>query len=82
MCIRDRYGIPVFEVRPGVTKTDMTASVTEKYDRMIVDGLCVTPRWGMPEDTGRVVAALAAGNFAYSTGQVIAVDGGLTIPRL
>ncbi len=76
------FGIPVFEVRPGVTKTDMTSGVAEKYDAMIADGLCVTPRWGLPKDTGKVVAALASGAFAYSTGQVIHVDGGLTIPRL
>ncbi|QDV64749.1 3-oxoacyl-[acyl-carrier-protein] reductase FabG [Crateriforma conspicua] len=74
--------IPVFEVRPGITKTDMTATVTDKYDRLIRDGICVTQRWGYPEDTGRVVASLARGDFAYSTGQVIHVDGGLTIPRL
>jgi 3-oxoacyl-[acyl-carrier protein] reductase len=76
------FGIPVYEVRPGVTKTDMTAAVTETYDRLIAQGLCVTARWGMPEDVGNAVAALATGQFPYSTGQVIMVDGGLTIPRL
>lgn len=76
------HGIPVYEVRPGVTKTDMTAGVTEKYDKLIADGLCVQPRWGFPEDIGKVIAALARGDFPYSTGQVIMVDGGLTIPRL
>ncbi len=76
------FGIPVYEVRPGVTRTDMTSGVTEKYDRLIEEGLCVTPRWGTPEDVGRAVAALAAGRFPYSTGQVIMIDGGLTIPRL
>ena len=76
------YGLPVFEVRPGVTRTDMTAGVAEKYDRLIDEGLCVTRRWGHPEDAGKVVVALAAGSFAYSTGQVVMVDGGLTIPRL
>jgi len=76
------YGLGVYEVRPGVTKTDMTSGVTEKYDKLIADGLCVTRRWGKPEDTGRVVASLAGGIFPYSTGQVIMVDGGLTIPRL
>jgi NAD(P)-dependent dehydrogenase (short-subunit alcohol dehydrogenase family) len=75
-------GIPVYEVRPGVIKTDMTAGVTERYDRLIADGLCVQPRWGSPEDVGRAVAALARGDFPYSTGQVVLVDGGLTIPRL
>jgi 3-oxoacyl-[acyl-carrier protein] reductase len=76
------FDIPVFEVRPGIIRTDMTAGVQEKYDKMIDEGLCVQKRWGEPEDVGKVVAALALGNFIYSTGQVIMVDGGLTIPRL
>ena len=74
--------IPVYEVRPGVIKTDMTAGVTEKYDKLIAGGLCVQPRWGFPDDVGRAVAALARGDFPFSTGQVVMVDGGLTIPRL
>jgi NAD(P)-dependent dehydrogenase (short-subunit alcohol dehydrogenase family) len=76
------FEIPVYELRPGVTRTDMTSGVTEKYDRLIADGLCVTRRWGTPEDVGAAVGALAAGRFPYSTGQVIQIDGGLTIPRL
>lgn len=76
------FDIPVYEVRPGVIKTDMTAGVTEKYDKLIADGLCVQPRWGLPDDVGRAVTALAKGDFPYSTGQVILVDGGLTLPRL
>jgi 3-oxoacyl-[acyl-carrier protein] reductase len=76
------YNIPVFEVRPGVIRTDMTTGVKEKYDRLIEDGLCVQKRWGEPEDVGKVVAALAKGDFMYSTGQVVMVDGGMTIPRL
>ncbi|MEM1083678.1 MAG: 3-ketoacyl-ACP reductase [Verrucomicrobiota bacterium] len=76
------FGIPVYEVRPGVTRTDMTSGVTEKYDKLIADGLCVTPRWGQPEDVGKAVASLARGDFPYSTGQTIMVDGGLTLPRL
>ncbi len=75
-------GIPVYEVRPGVIKTDMTSAVTGKYDRLISEGLCVQPRWGLPDDVGRTVAALARGDLPYSTGQVILVDGGLTLPRL
>lgn len=75
-------GIPVYEVRPGVIKTDMTAGVTEKYDKLIAGGLCVQPRWGFPDDVGRAVAALARGELPYSTGQVVMVDGGLTMPRL
>lgn len=76
------FGIPVYEVRPGIIKTDMTTGVTEKYDRLIESGLTVQPRWGLPDDVGRAVAALARGDFPYSTGQVIMVDGGLTINRL
>lgn len=76
------HDIPVYEIRPGVTKTDMTSGVSDKYDKLIEDGLCVTKRWGFPEDVGKAVGSLAAGNFPYSTGQVIMVDGGLTLPRL
>jgi 3-oxoacyl-[acyl-carrier protein] reductase len=76
------FDIPVYEVRPGIISTDMTLGAKEKYDKLIGEGLTVQKRWGMPDDVGRVVAALASGNFPYSTGQVIMVDGGLTIPRL
>ncbi len=76
------FNIPVYEVRPGIINTDMTSGVKEKYDKLIAEGLCVQSRWGEPEDVGRVVASLAKGDFAYSTGQVIMVDGGLAIPRL
>lgn len=76
------YHIPVYEVRPGVTKTDMTSGVAEKYDKLIADGLCVTPRWGYPEDVAKGVTALAKGDFPYSTGQAIYIDGGLTLSRL
>ncbi|MEM9326727.1 MAG: 3-ketoacyl-ACP reductase [Bacteroidota bacterium] len=75
-------GIPVYEVRPGITKTDMTSGVKEKYDALISEGLCLQPRWGEPKDVGLAVTALAKGQFPYSTGQVIMIDGGLTIPRL
>ncbi len=76
------YDIPVYEVRPGIIRTDMTAGVTDKYNRLIEDGLCLQKRWGLPDDVGRAVAALAKGDFPYSTGQVILVDGGLTTSRL
>ena len=76
------YDIPVYEVRPGVTLTDMTAVVKEKYDRLIEQGLCLQARWGQPEDVGKAVAMLARGDLPYSTGQVLMVDGGLTLPRL
>jgi NAD(P)-dependent dehydrogenase (short-subunit alcohol dehydrogenase family) len=76
------YGIDVFEVRPGVIHTDMTAPVAEKYEALIEDGLTLERRFGMPEDVAAVVAALASGDIPYSTGQILTVDGGLTIARL
>jgi NAD(P)-dependent dehydrogenase (short-subunit alcohol dehydrogenase family) len=76
------YDIPVFEVRPGIIDTDMTSGVKEKYDKLINEGLTLQKRWGLPDDVGKAVAALASRSFPYSTGQVIMVDGGLTIPRL
>jgi len=75
-------GIAVYEVRPGIIKTDMTAGVTAKYDALIEQGLTLQRRWGTPEDVGKAVAMLARGDLAYSTGQVITVDGGLTVHRL
>ena len=76
------FDIPVFEIRPGIIQTDMTSGVKEKYDKLIEEGLCIQKRWGLPEDVGKCVASLVKGDFNYSTGQVIMVDGGLTIPRL
>lgn len=76
------HGIRVFEVRPGLIATDMTAPVREAYDRRIAEGLLPIARWGTPADVGRAVAALAAGALPYSTGEVIHVDGGFHIRRL
>jgi 3-oxoacyl-[acyl-carrier protein] reductase len=76
------FGVPVYEVRPGIVRTDMTAPVAERYDRLIAEGGVPQGRWGEPGDVGRTVAALAAGELPYSTGAVIVVDGGLTLPRL
>jgi 3-oxoacyl-[acyl-carrier protein] reductase len=76
------HGIPVYEVRPGIIATDMTAGVKETYDRRIADGLVPDARWGTPDDVGRAVAALLRGDVPYATGTVLHVDGGLTIPRL
>jgi len=76
------FDIPVFEIRPGVIATDMTAGVKDKYDKLIDEGLCVQKRWGIPNDIGLAVAAMVRCDFPYSTGQVIMIDGGLTIPRL
>ena len=75
-------GIPVYEVRPGIIATDMTAGVREMYDRRIAEGLIPEGRWGQPDDVGRVVAAALRGDLPYATGSVLYVDGGLTLPRL
>lgn len=76
------YGIPVFEVRPGIIDTDMTGTVHEKYDRLIENGLLPTARWGTPEDVGNAVSLLCSGKLDYSTGQVIDVDGGFGLRKL
>ena len=76
------FGINVYEIRPGVIKSDMTAVVTAKYDKLIAEGLTLTPRWGFPEDVAKVAAAFVRGDLAYSTGQVVNVDGGMQIQRL
>jgi len=75
-------GISVFEVRPGVIRTDMTAAAAAKYDALLEQGLALQRRWGTPEDVGRAVAMLARGDLDYSTGQVIMVDGGFSVRRL
>jgi NAD(P)-dependent dehydrogenase (short-subunit alcohol dehydrogenase family) len=76
------YEIGVFEVRPGVIMTDMTGPVKEKYDRLISEGLTPMKRWGLPEDVGKAVGAIAEGRLDFSTGQVIDVDGGFHFRRL
>jgi NAD(P)-dependent dehydrogenase (short-subunit alcohol dehydrogenase family) len=76
------FNIPVYEIQPGVIKTDMTSGVQEKYDRLFQQGLAIQQRWGTPEDIGRVASAMASGNMPYSTGQVVMVDGGMTVQRL
>jgi NAD(P)-dependent dehydrogenase (short-subunit alcohol dehydrogenase family) len=76
------YGIGVYEIRPGIIKTDMTEPVKEKYDRLIENGLVPQKRWGFPEDIGKTAAAIAEGYFDYSTGAVIEVSGGMNIRRL
>lgn len=75
-------GIRVYEVCPGVIASDMTAPVQEKYDRLIADGLSPIRRWGQPDDVARAVAALVGGEFSFSTGERIHVDGGYHIRRL
>ena len=76
------YGVNVYEIRPGIIETDMTSVVKAKYDKLIADGLTLQPRWGFPEDIAKVTAALVRGDFGYSTGQVINIDGGMNIERL
>jgi 3-oxoacyl-[acyl-carrier protein] reductase len=75
-------GINVYEVRPGIIQTDMTAPVREKYDKLIAEGLVPQRRWGYPEDVGKAVVALAKGFFPFSTGLILEVSGGMNIRRL
>jgi 3-oxoacyl-[acyl-carrier protein] reductase len=76
------FGINVYEVRPGVIATEMTEGVKEKYDRMIEEGVWPIRRWGETDDVARAVAAIARGDFPYSTGEVINVDGGFHLRTL
>lgn len=74
--------IQVCELRPGIMATDMTAGVKEKYDRLIAEGVVPQRRWGRPDDLGRAVRAIVGGDFPFSTGAVIPVDGGFHLRRL
>jgi NAD(P)-dependent dehydrogenase (short-subunit alcohol dehydrogenase family) len=76
------FGLPVYEIRPGLIQTDMTAAAQATYDKLIAEGLLVEPRWGAAEDIGTAVAMLARGDLPYATGQVLTLDGGLTLRRL
>lgn len=69
-------GVRVYEVRPGIIESDMTAGAREQYTKLIAEGLTPIRRWGTPEDVGQAVAALAQGALPYSTGEVINIDGG------
>jgi len=73
--------IQVIELRPGIMTTDMTAGAKEKYDRLIAEGLVPQKRWGTAEDVGLAVRSIIAGHLPYSTGAVIAIDGGLRLRR-
>jgi len=75
-------GIGVFELRPGIIRTPMTDPVADRYDARIAAGLVPSARWGEPADIGKVIVPLARGDFAFSTGAVIPVDGGLSIHQL
>ena len=76
------HGIHVYEIRPGIIASDMTAPVKEKYDKLIAEGLAPIQRWGAPEDVGKAVAAIAQDLLPFSTGEVINVDGGFHVRRL
>jgi 3-oxoacyl-[acyl-carrier protein] reductase len=75
------FGISVYEVRPGLIETDMTAGVRSKYDALIESGMLLEKRWGTPTDISRAVSILARGELPYATGSVLFVDGGLALPR-
>lgn len=75
-------GIGVFEIRPGIIATPMTAAVADRYTARIEGGLVPAARWGAPSDIGAAVVPLATGKAAFATGSVLSVDGGLSIPRL
>lgn len=76
------HGINVYEIRPGIIATDMTAGVKQKYDELIARGLTPIERWGAPEDIGKAVAAIARDSFPFSTGEILNVDGGFHLRRL
>ncbi len=75
-------GINVYEIRPGIIQTDMTSVVSDKYDRLIADGLTPIRRWGQPDDVAKAVVAIAEGYLPFSTGEIINVDGGFHLKRL
>ena len=75
-------GINVYEIRPGIIATDMTAGVKEKYDTLLANGLTPIPRWGEADDVARAVGAIAQDLLPFSTGEVINVDGGFHLRRL
>jgi NAD(P)-dependent dehydrogenase (short-subunit alcohol dehydrogenase family) len=75
-------GVQVLELRPGIMATDMTSGVKGKYDALIADGLVPQKRWGSPEDVGLAVKAICRGDFPFSTGDVIYLDGGFHLRRL
>lgn len=76
------FGINVYELRPGIIKTDMTAAVHDKYDRLIAQGLVPQKKWGYPKDVGKAAASLARGDFAYATGLILELSGGMNIRHL
>ncbi len=76
-------GIMVFDVQPGVIKTDMSKAAWELYqNRIDEEGLTVIRRLGEPEDMGTIVATIASGGLPYMTGQPLMADAGLLLQRL
>jgi len=76
------HGIGVYEVQPGIIRTEMTLRSKDRYDALIGGGAVPAGRWGTVEDVGRVVATMARGDLPYTVGQAVLVDGGLAMPRL
>lgn len=76
------HGIGVYEIRPGIIATDLTAPVKDQYDERISEGLTPIRRWGQPEDVGRAAAAITLGHFSFSTGEVFNIDGGFHLKIL
>lgn len=76
-----REDIMVYEVRPGIIETDMTAKIKEKYDKRIEEGMVPQKRWGAPDEIGKAVASLARGDWSFSTGMIFEISGGLNIPK-
>jgi len=74
--------IQVMELRPGIMATDMTSGVKEKYDKLLAEGIVPQKRWGEPSDVGRAVESILAGQFPFSTGDVVNIDGGFHLRRL
>lgn len=77
-----KENILVYEIRPGIIQTDMTAKIKDKYDKLIGEGLVPQKRWGLPEDIGRAVASIARGDWEFSTGMIFEISGGLNIHSL
>jgi 3-oxoacyl-[acyl-carrier protein] reductase len=76
------WGINVYEIRPGIIKTDMTSVVRDKYEKLIREGLTPIKRWGYPKDIGKAVRAVCSGDFDFSTGEIINIDGGFHLRSL
>jgi NAD(P)-dependent dehydrogenase (short-subunit alcohol dehydrogenase family) len=76
------YGIPVYEISPGIIETPMTEKVSDNYDKLISEGLTPIKRWGKPIDIAKPIVAIVSGLLPFSTGLVLDIDGGFHIQRL